>query len=100
MHGLQGIKTYCYKTERPNIPYIDSGCPVDMSPCIVSYTTPTFPGCYCDSFANGAKELYNRTDVQGLCQKGTSEPGRVCFPRYVGDKKTGGTEYYGCQEDL
>ena len=70
VHGLSGRKSWCAKPTSPYIPYVDSGCPVDQTPCIVSYTSPTFGACACSSFANGASEQYNLTTPQGLCQKG------------------------------
>jgi len=94
VHGLSGVKNWCAMPSRPYIPLVDSGCPSDMFRCIVTHTPPNFPPCGCDTYVNGALP----TSTDGLCQKiGTS----TCSPRsYVGDKKIGGSEYYGCPEDM
>lgn len=93
VHGLQGVKTLCMPPARPRIPFLDDGCPSDMYRCIVTHVAPTFPSCSCTSFARGAFA----GDPNGTCQK--IKDG-VCMPRnYVGDKKIGGSEYYGCPED-
>ena len=94
VHGLTGYKNWCAMPSRPYIPLVDSGCPYDMFRCIVTHTPPDFPPCDCDTYANGASP----TSTDGLCQKiGTSK----CSPRsYMGDKKIGGSEYYGCPEDM
>jgi len=95
VHGLQGVKTFCTPPSRPRIPYLDDGCPSDMYRCVVTYVTPAFPACSCKSFANGA---FASDPNEGMCQKITDG---VCVPRnYEGDKKIGGSEHYGCPEDM
>lgn len=95
VHGLAGKKTVCYPPQRPYIPHLDDGCTSDSYRCLADYTAPTFPTCQCDEFANQAYLSH----PNGLCQKSTHK-GNVCYARnYVGDKKHGGWEFYGCPQD-
>jgi len=94
VHGLRGVKTFCMPPSRPRIPYLDDGCPSDMFRCVVTHVAPTFPDCACSRYDRGAFA----GDPNGTCQK---IQGGVCIPRnYVGEKKIGGSEYYGCPEDM
>ena len=96
VHGLLGIRTVCYPPQREYIPHLDDGCTSDSFRCIVTYSQPTFPMCTCDWYANQAYEGM----PNGLCQKSKSGHARVCYPRnYIGDKKIGAWENYGCPED-
>lgn len=94
VHGFNGVVTKCSMPERPFIPMIDDGCPSDQHRCIARYTPPVWPSCTCAAYASGASP----TTTDGLCQK---NDGSICVPRdYVGDKKIGGEELYGCANDM
>merc|ERR1719161_252078 len=56
--------TTCTLPTRPFIPLVDDGCTATSSRCKVSYVTPVFPVCDCDSYVNGASP----TD-EAVCQK-------------------------------
>jgi len=98
VHGLTGYKTWCAKAVRPFIPFLDSGCPSDTYRCtVVPRPELVFPVCQCDKYANG---LAINTAIDGACQKNAAHGERICYPRnYAGDKKIGGSEFYGCPED-
>jgi len=96
-HGLSGPETWCAIPSRTYLPFQDEGCNSDSFRCIVSHAPPTFPVCACDVYENGASE----SNVDGLCVKRQDGVGRVCRKRnYMGDKKIGGSEFYGCPEDM
>jgi len=100
VHGMKGIKTFCMMPPRPYIPFLDNGCPSDMYRCIVTNQPQlNFPVCKCDKLINGAVNDFVK-NKDGLCQKPTASGEQLCSPRnYFGDKKIGGSEFYGCPED-
>ena len=92
-HGLKGRVMKCSMPERPFIPFVDSGCPVDHSRCKISYTPPVFHQCTTTQcFDFGKKTASNH-----VCERNDAS---TCFAlNYIEDKKIGGSEYYGCPED-
>ena len=94
IHGLSGLKTWCTMPSGPFIRFVDDGCGSDTTRCIVSYIKPVFPACECNKYAGGASP----TSLGGLCNK---DDDFTCYPRnYVGDKKIGGSELFGCPADM
>ena len=92
VHGLSGVKTWCAVPSRPFIRHVDDGCASDLRRCVVSYIKPVFPACRCHSYAGGAVP----GSAEDLCQKWDG----TCYSRnYFGDKKIGGSEFFGCPED-
>lgn len=99
-HGLNGGRTWCQPPSRPMVPHFDDGCPDDLYRCTVSVASlsPTdFPQCQCNQIALGTKWR----DPDGLCEKKTAHGPSICHAKeYKGESKLGGSEDYGCPQDM
>jgi len=94
--GLKGAVTKCFEPIRPFIPHVDSGCPVDTKLCIVQHNPPQLDPCNCNSWENvngDGKSWYACSKVElgrKICRR----------PSYDWDKNIGGSDNYGCPEDM